>query len=356
MKNVYLRKGGYWYSKMSEGKRVWVNLQTNNFPKAIERAIEIKDHPLVKPSHTLMDDAHRFLDYKANMNRYTKASAAGKLLVLERFCNWLPEGATISSVTNKQASDYYTYLQKSVTKQKTPLTESTILGYMMTLRAFFRWAAEVERARVDNPVKAVKFAVCDKRARLNWCNQTLKTKLIKKAPNADLRFILFCGFDAGLRRGEIVEARRDWFDLKSGLLHIRKADAPPRLREGELSFRPKDRDERTIPLTKPFWNFLKKHLIGLDPLDFVIQPKVPHGLWRYRYDFRRPFTDYMKTHDCLWVTPHVMRHSFASILATAGISIFKVAQWLGDDVRVVQRHYAKLASGDDDIHALTAHG
>ena len=40
-----------------------------------------------------------------------------------------------------------------------------------------------------------------------------------------------------------------------------------------------------------------------------------------------------------------MRHSFASNLATAGVSIFKIAEWLGDDVRVVQRTYAKRPRG-----------
>ncbi len=60
----------------------------------------------------------------------------------------------------------------------------------------------------------------------------------------------------------------------------------------------------------------------------------------------------MKQQGAAWVTPHVMRHTFASILASAGISIFKISEWLGDRVDVVQRHYAKLASGDRDIEAL----
>ncbi len=31
------------------------------------------------------------------------------------------------------------------------------------------------------------------------------------------------------------------------------------------------------------------------------------------------------------------------------VSIYKIALWLGDDVRVVQRHYAKLLPKDEDI-------
>jgi len=56
-------------------------------------------------------------------------------------------------------------------------------------------------------------------------------------------------------------------------------------------------------------------------------------------------------HKCAWVTPHVARHTFASLLASAGVSIYKIAQWLGDDVRVVQQHYAKLLPKDADIEA-----
>jgi hypothetical protein len=44
-----------------------------------------------------------------------------------------------------------------------------------------------------------------------------------------------------------------------------------------------------------------------------------------------------------------MRHSFASICASKGIDIYRIATWLGDDVRVVQRHYAKLRPDDREI-------
>ena len=49
------------------------------------------------------------------------------------------------------------------------------------------------------------------------------------------------------------------------------------------------------------------------------------------------------------MTPHIMRHTFASLLASSGVSIYKIAKWLGDDVRVVQRHYAKLLPNDGEI-------
>jgi integrase len=66
---------------------------------------------------------------------------------------------------------------------------------------------------------------------------------------------------------------------------------------------------------------------------------------------RRPSAEYVAKHKCPEVTPHIARHTFASLLASAGVSIYKIAQWLGDDVRVVQQHYAKLLPKDADIEA-----
>ena len=83
---------------------------------------------------------------------------------------------------------------------------------------------------------------------------------------------------------------------------------------------------------------------------FMIVPeKLKAVRHRYRFDFRRSFSDYMKAQGVAWISPHVMRHSFASICASKGIDIYRIATWLGDDVRVVQRHYAKLRPDDREI-------
>ena len=132
--------------------------------------------------------------------------------------------------------------------------------------------------------------------------------------------------------------RVQWFDLERGLLHVRASD----------TFRPKDREARTIPLTSEFHQFLK-HFGLRSP--FLLHPEVPHGKSRYRWDFRRPWKNYIKAQGLGWVTPHVMRHTFASLLASKGVSIYKIALWLGDDVRVVQKHYAKLLPKDEDIES-----
>ena len=83
-----------------------------------------------------------------------------------------------------------------------------------------------------------------------------------------------------------------------------------------------------------------------------MKPKVKHGKGKYRYDFHRPYNDYMSAQDLRWVTAHVMRHTFASLLVQAGVSIYKVARWMGDGVEVVEKHYAHLAPQDRDIERM----
>lgn len=334
MRNLYLKRGSYWFARQVGGVRKWVNLQTGDLSEAITKAAEVALDPLVIPEKNLDHEITRFIAYKLRMNQYSAQSGATKPIGLRQFATGLPAAFTSRSVNPEHVKRFYAGLQERV-------TESTAQGYMMTLRSFFGWCIDVERTRLDNPVAKVELARHEAKGRLPFCTKKQKNKLIAKAPNDDLTFILFCGFDAGLRRGEIDQARVNWFDGRS--LHVRNT----------ATFRPKDREERSIPLTRPFAKFLKRYLKGKKPDDYALHPEVGPGLWRYRYDFRRPFTDYMGEQGCDWVTPHVMRHSFASILATEGISIFKISEWLGDSVRVVQRHYAKLAPGDSDIHALT---
>jgi len=52
----------------------------------------------------------------------------------------------------------------------------------------------------------------------------------------------------------------------------------------------------------------------------------------------------------LCVTFHDLRRTFASLLVSKGVSLFKVAQWLGDTIEVVEGTYAHLIQQDDEIN------
>ena len=360
-RNLYLRRGVWWFGQQVKGKRTWVNLQTDDEAEAVRRVRIVRADSIMRPETGLLPEVDAFIEYKLKNRLYSKNSADTKVLCLRAFVRWLPESATLANVTPAQCDGFFHAVQRpgfdeenrrKLKKPSKPASESTAHGYLMTLRAFFRWAVEVRRVRFDNPVKQVEFGRIEHKTRKYFCEKATKNALIAAATNDDLRFVLYCGFDAGLRRDEIAEARRDWFDLKGGSLQVRNAEGP-RLRPGERKFRVKNGKERHVPLTHPFRAFLQKYLVGLEPLDFVLQPTVQHGKARYRYDIRRPFDDFMVVQKMPSVTQHVMRHSFASNLKIAGKSLAKIADWLGDTERITERNYAHLMPHDEDIHALT---
>jgi integrase len=233
------------------------------------------------------------------------------------------------------------------------MSETTAQTYIRRTRPFFQWLLDVESKLRENPFASVKMGKLSSAARKDFCRLSLRNQLIEKCTRPDLKFVLYCGFHAGLRRNEIVEARPCWFDLDNKLLTIRKIAPKEAARLGLDPFDLKDREERTIPLSKAFLEFLKQWQKGIKfegrieklkmDQDYCIAPGTRRGRADYRYDFRRPFEEYMEEQKAEWVTPHTMRRTFASLHASAGTPLYHIAKWLGDDIGTTQKHYAHLA-------------
>lgn len=332
MKGIYVRGKTYWIQlPMKNGHRpAPITLETDELGEAIKRAAEIRENPLLTKEARFDEEIKAFADYKVRMREWTADSKESKRAVLLAFAATLSSHFTAAAVTAPLIQKYHDGLQKR------GLSDSTVNGYMMAFKSFFNWAVGVQKIMRRSPMENVKIVKTEGKARKDFADFELRDKLITEAPDDDLKFILYAGFHWGLRKREIMEARPFWFDLDGGMLHLRKTST--------MQF--KDREERAIPMSKESVAFMRRY--GLHA-PFVLKPEVAHGKSRYRYDFRAPFDAYMKAQGAEWVTPHIMRHTFASLLASAGVSIFKIAMWLGDDVATVQKHYAKLLPADKDI-------
>jgi integrase len=159
----------------------------------------------------------------------------------------------------------------------------------------------------------------------------------------DLKFILYAGFHAGLRRKEIGMAKVFWFDVEDGLIHAQNMP--------DENFTLKDRDNRTIDMTDEFKAFLTKYLRDRKPGDFVLRPQKTKGTWKYRYDFSRMVEGHFKNVG-VKCSIHDMRRSFASNLVSSGVSIYTVAKWMGDRVDVVEKSYGYLAPNTGEINKV----
>lgn len=333
-KGIYLRGATYWLKFQRNGVRRYVTLETSNPTEAVARAFQIRNAPAFAAKSALAGDVERYIADKRRLNTFGKGSERLNRAVLKEFTDKIGL-LSARDLTTAQVEQHYRLLQKRV-------AETTAQIHMRAIHAFLAWCVD-EHLCMENVASKVKLTKIDKPARQRFCRKDQRDLLIKDAPDDDLRFILYAGFHTGMRKNEIIEARVCWFQLHDrGACHI----------QATSTFRPKDREARHIPITKAFRRFLRKYLKGKKPDDFALRPTVSHGRGIYRYDFHRPWNDYVTAKGMRWVTAHVMRHTFASLLVQCGVNVFKVSKWLGDGVEVVEKHYAHLAPQDDDIEKM----
>jgi site-specific recombinase XerD len=334
---------------MRGGIRKTIALETREEGDAIRMAFELANGPDLAIGGTLEGEIEAFIAFKLARNEFSRFSAENKRLTLKRFARWVGSRTPIPSI---KTSD----LQRFYGEERGRVTESTAQGYMMCLRSFFTWLQKERTIIATNPATGISMGRWDYGTKAEYCQpelrdallagwQMLPAKIMSKDQARMIGFVAHAGFEAGLRRNEIVEARPSWFSIRGRSLRVQKTE----------TFRPKDREARAIPLTDVFIAFLEKY-----PRDgtWCIAPEVERGKSRYRYDFIRPFNLYLEFmgsqlgQDLSWVTPHVMRHTFGSLLAIAGESLAKISEWMGDDPRVTDRHYLHFKEGDIAINKL----
>jgi integrase len=285
---------------------------------------------LLVAASTLKVEIQRHLEQKFARKAYTRASVEGKAITLRAFVRALGGDCRLEDVTTAAIQRYYD-------DSFCILSSASAHKRLMDVRAFFRWAFE-QRKMAYNPAAEVRPESRPASSRIRYCTRALRDRLIEQCPNEDLRLILMLGFHAGLRKNEIIQAIPSWFNLELGFvdLHDTASMRFTRIKRG-----------RTVPLTRELKSFLQNY--GLRS-PFLLRPDVIQRHTYYRYNFAKSFRKYMRSQAVEWVTPHVMRHTFASLLAIDGKSIYKIAAWLGDSVKVTESVYAHLSPQDEDVN------
>lgn len=117
------------------------------------------------------------------------------------------------------------------------------------------------------------------------------------------------------------------------------------------TFTTKNRKNRAVPICDELAEILALYA---RPTGYVLKPRlvVKPGK-RYRWEFKVLFHGLLvKAGLPDWVTPHVLRHTFASLAAQAGVSLFKIGTWMGHSMTEVTEIYAHLAAYDADINRM----
>lgn len=343
--NLYLRNEWWWMHVQRGGKR-------NHFPlhtKELAEAVRKRDSYLADPKiiycfrqHTLGVQIEKYVKDRIVSKRWSRESAAEKSRLLNVFCDAIGSDRSLYSIKTSEIETYLT------SKLSGGCKGGTVNGYLTIIQAFFEDCVR-DHLLINNPATEIDSFPDEHPVREIWCSEEEVSRLYRATPTDDLRFIVGCGFFLGLRRKEITEARPVWFNLEAKMATIKLVREDLAVRTGLDSFITKTRKERSIPIPDPFVRFLQ---IYLTDRDYCLAPSVRRGAYKYRYDFRRPFEDYVRSQNLSKVTPHVMRHTFATHLARQGKPITQLAGYLGDSVKTTLRHYAHHYPNSQDIAGI----
>ncbi len=246
--------------------------------------------------------------------------------------------------------DAKTFVKKMRLKK---LSNNSILRKISSLRSFYKYLIREEIVR-SNPFLSIEtpkknktlpkyMTVAEVATLLNapniyWNNgiEIGYAKNIQSANFANKRdtAILEVIYSGGLRISEAIGMNMEDIDLENGVVKIRG----------------KGKKERYCALGNPAISAIKKYLNIRFDLTSINDPKYPVFLNKYskRFSarsFQRNFKNYLVTAELPFdMTPHKLRHSFATHLLNAGADLRSVQMLLGHENLSTTQIYTHISS------------
>ncbi len=188
------------------------------------------------------------------------------------------------------------------------------------------------------------------------CARQVDDDLIRKDGHrtATTELMVALGCLLGLRYEEMVMLRWEDLDLEAKHAQTGRPEPVCRVRSHD-GWIPKDGEARAIPVHADLATLLRTHrrVEG-----YILEPKKRMPLrggrhHNYRYDPQALWNRLIRKvqeRGGKRITPHGMRHSFASNLLIAGVSDVLVARWLGHaDTSMLHERYGHLLAYHGDI-------
>lgn len=322
---------------MVDGRRHTFVLQATTLEGAVAEALMLRANPNIYELGAWAQEVEAYLADAVRRRKISVDTANTRRGSLMR----LKEKLGVESPRSVTPLMMERWLEEVVAEHPGNSTAST---YQTHAKAFFRFLKKAGKVHLD-PTEALLSPPHQKVLREVFLPAEEVRALLTAARakgDRDLEFILAMGFECGMRRSEIASAKPEWFDLKVGVVTVPVLDD---------RFKRKGREGRrksaTIPLSTPFLEIIARH--GL-PSPFVVMPEKLWGDWIYRFDFRKRLKNFFLSHGHEELTIHDMRRSFASNRVSAGVSIEKVANWLGIDVKTAWERYSRFIPADEEIN------
>lgn len=266
---------------------------------------------------------------RQNENRKSKNTLRLDRYFLEKLIAYTPD----IQIKNSDVEKFVQYLTKTYSL-------TTVNMAIRHLKSIFIWLTEHDYIKT-NPFSEIKeFKIPEKLPK--YLTDSEVEKLLKTAswkPHTHMIFAL--GLFAGLRRNEILNAKWQWINFDKGIIIVKPDNI----------FTTKNKRARTIPLSSKLSDLLLTYKNGQPEDSYIIKPEAKNR-GQYRYNLKTAFNTVCRKAGLPYVTPHVLRHTFASRLAIKGISLYKISKWLGHSDLKTTEIYAHLQGADRDIEVL----
>lgn len=375
---VFRRGKTFWLRYSYAGQQIRVPLGTSDPAEANRRADELRGKPPKgQAGGTWEGELKRYLTARLDEGKHRLSTSEKVRYACTTFFGWTGCTST-AEVTHEIVMEFYNAHRSKrpdenkrkkgkgtkETKEAAFRNTATAQGYVTSVCAFLRWSGN--KIKIGFPRESVP-------TKKMTVRRVKADELIASTPRYDLKFVMFAGFYAGMRKEEITMARPEWFDLTEDRISI------PHIEESHgRFFETKSGRERQLPLESKFKEFLIENRQDWEGEKYMIHSEAKGK--RYRWDCRQPLNTIFERAglrkprdknlarfsklkdreeadrkraeveaklakaDKQWagreeMSTHTMRHSYGSHHVRRGVPLARVALWMGDRVRTVESNY-----------------
>lgn len=248
---------------------------------------------------------------------------------------------------------FQNHLLKSESTRGKPFSPASINACMRHLSAIISKLIKLGAYRGENQFKtSLSGRQRELRPKPKFLTPEQANTLLRAAEEQGRDFHLFVGLGmlAGMRLRETLNLRWKDVDFARAGLDGKAVGAITIWEDSDHRVKTEG-SNRVVPIHPKLVPILKKYRpVGVDCRhDYVLKPKKIQVGLGYRWN---PTSSLRQTSLKVLgqaVNPHMLRHTFASLLAQAGVSIYKIKNWLGHASVSTTEVYAHLSPVDSEI-------
>lgn len=343
MASIFKRSETWWISYYVNGKQVRESLKTSN-KRIAEREKQAREAELLKPHRRVAEKKNPPVDiFWERYLEYANAHLRERTIEIQTlFWGQLMEftkAQRLGDIRQKDIEEFKRW------KKEKGAADQSVNNALKDIQAIYNHALKLGLYTGPNPAKGIeRFKLQKKMPEFHSEKEAIALLKIARQRGQQVERVILLGVWAGFRKGEIVNARWEWLDFNK--------TKPLITIKGFPGFDIKDSEDRAIPMSQRIYDALYPHRQNAG---FIFESDRPsEGKNRYRFDPRKALISTLKEAGLTTKNPFQrLRHTFGSLHAQKGVSIFKVSKWMGhSSVKVTERHYAGLQAYDSEIDSF----